>query len=62
MDKKAYFYFLEDLRKSGATNMFGAAPYLVDVFGMNRREANDVLLEWMLLPRAPDGEVLSYES
>jgi len=58
MDKKAYFYFLEDLRESGATNMFGAASYLVDVFGLDRREAKDILLEWMMLPRSPDGKVL----
>jgi len=58
MDKKAYFYFLEDLRESGVTNMFGAASYLIDVFGLDRREAKDILLEWMLLPRSPDGKVL----
>jgi hypothetical protein len=58
MDKKHYFNFLEDLRGSGATNMFGAAPYLTDVFGLDRQVARDILLEWMQLPRSPDGKVL----
>ena len=58
MDKKHYFNFLEDLRDSGATNMFGAAPHLTDVFGLDRQVARDILLEWMQLPRSPDGKVL----
>lgn len=45
--KQAYFQFLDALRDSGATNMFGAAPYLTEVFGLSRWEAKDVLLEWM---------------
>ena len=39
--------FLDDLRDSGATNMFGAAPYLVEEFGVTRHEAKDLLLTWM---------------
>ena len=45
--KQVYFRFLDSLRDSGATNMFGAAPYLTEVFGLDRCEAKDVLLEWM---------------
>ena len=44
---KEYFSFLEVLRESGVTNMFGAAPYLEQAFGLNRREARKVLSEWM---------------
>jgi len=39
--------FLDDLRDSGATNMFGAAPYIVEEFGVSRTEAKNLLLTWM---------------
>ena len=42
-----YFEYLELLRESGITNMFGAAPYLEEEFGLNAREARKVLAEWM---------------
>ena len=32
---KDMFEFLDSLRESGQINMFGAAPVLVDVFGIN---------------------------
>jgi len=41
------FEYLCELRDSGAVNMFGAAPYLAEEFGLDRREAKQVLLEWM---------------
>ena len=44
---KEYFEFLETLRKSGVTNMFGAAPYLQREFGLDKYEAKDVLMAWM---------------
>ena len=42
-----YFNYLEELRQSGVTNMFGATPYLMEEFGLSRYEAKDVLLQWM---------------
>lgn len=48
-----YFKFLEDLRESGKTNMFGAvnapsaAAYLEREFGLDKYDAKDVLLAWM---------------
>jgi hypothetical protein len=39
--------FLDDLRDSGVTNMFGAAAYLVAEFGVSREEAKALLLNWM---------------
>ncbi len=39
--------FLDTLRESGVTNMFGAGPYLQEEFGLTRRQASDVLLYWM---------------
>ena len=46
-DRDEVFEFLDDLRESGETNMFGARPYLVYEFGMTKREAGAVLSEWM---------------
>jgi hypothetical protein len=45
--KETYFQYLDALRESGRTNMFGAAPYLQGEFGFTSKEANAVLLEWM---------------
>jgi hypothetical protein len=47
MNKEAMFYFLDDLRESGITNMWGAGVYLQEVFEVTKIEARDVLLEWM---------------
>jgi hypothetical protein len=42
-----YFVYLDALRESGVTNMFGAGAYLEDHFGLTRYEARDILFEWM---------------
>ena len=45
-----YFDFLEELRESGATNMFGAVPYLQEEFSelrYDRKRANEILTTWM---------------
>jgi hypothetical protein len=47
VDKNAVFEFLDVIRESSSINMFGAAPYIVDAFGVTRYEAKDLLLEWM---------------
>jgi len=39
--------FLDDLRESGETNMYGAGPYVQDEFGLDKREAREVLRYWM---------------
>ena len=39
--------FLNDLRDSGVTNMFGAAPYLQKEFGIDKKAARQVLANWM---------------
>lgn len=44
---KEHKEFLDNLRESGVTNMFGAAPYLVDRFGLDVKEARAILSEWM---------------
>lgn len=42
-----YWIYLEKLRRSGVTNMFGAAPYLQKAFNLTRDEAIKILLDWM---------------
>jgi hypothetical protein len=39
--------YLDDLRASGVTNMFGAGAYVESEFGLTRREAKEVVLYWM---------------
>ena len=42
-----YWIYLENLRILGETNMFGAGPYLEKAFGLSRKEAKEVLIDWM---------------
>ena len=46
-----YFEYLDELRESGVTNMFGARPYLMREFpelsGKGGELAGKVLSEWM---------------
>ena len=42
-----YYVYLEELRQSGVTNMFGASPYLREEFDLGRREAIKILSSWM---------------
>jgi len=39
--------FLNELRESGVTNMFGAGPYLEKEFGLTKKDALSILSEWM---------------
>ena len=45
--KQDMYNYLERLRESGRTNMFGASPYLRDQFGLTIDEAKNVLKDWM---------------
>lgn len=38
-NKEEIFEYLDALRESGETNMFGASNYLMNRFGMDRTEA-----------------------
>ena len=38
---------LEFIRQSGATNMFGAAPYLAEACDITTRQATTILMSWM---------------
>ena len=47
-ETQEHFDFLEELRDSGITNMFGAGPFLEDEFPeLNAQEARTVLGKWM---------------
>ena len=42
-----YFSYLNDLRDSGKTNMFGAGEYLERAFNIDKSEARKILAAWM---------------
>tara|TARA_Y100001951_G_scaffold34454_1_gene27156 strand:- start:15 stop:218 length:204 start_codon:yes stop_codon:yes gene_type:complete len=48
VNKEDMFEYLDNLRESGVTNMFGAGQYLVNTFGLRTNEAQEVLLDWMV--------------
>lgn len=54
---KQYFKYLNELRESGTTNMFGAGPYLQDEFQLNREEARMIIVEWMQNPNKYEKKV-----
>lgn len=41
-----YFEYLDDLRSSGAVNMFGAAPHLAKEYDLEMTDARSVLRKW----------------
>ena len=46
--EQEYFDFIEELRQSGDTNMFDAAPYLEQAFPeLDRPQAHQILGAWM---------------
>ena len=47
MTTNKYWLFLENLRRSGAINMFGAAHVLADYFDIDEKEARKILSDWM---------------
>ena len=47
MTNNKYWIYLENLRRSGETNMFGATPYLQATFGLSQSEAREILADWM---------------
>ena len=42
-----HLVYLDGLRESGETNMFGAGAYLQDEFGLDRQGAKESLSYWM---------------
>lgn len=54
MEKQIYYDYLEELRQSGVTNMFGAAPYLMREFDLSYDEASKILRDWMGSYKQPE--------
>jgi len=42
-----HLLFLDKLRESGKTNMFGAGPFLREQFGLSKTNSHAVLRFWM---------------
>ena len=47
IEETEVFEYLDQLRESGATNMFGAGPYIQEQFGVSRKESHALLAKWM---------------
>jgi len=46
--EKKYYEYLDELRKSGRTNMFGATSFLIKTFPeLDKGKAKDILADWM---------------
>ena len=45
--KEEIFLWIDNLRDSGITNMFGATPYIQERFSLTYPDARDILVEWM---------------
>lgn len=45
--RQEHLDYLDGLRESGVTNMFGARPYLCAEFGMKKEKASKILSYWM---------------
>lgn len=41
-----FFAFLDNLRESGATNMYAAAPYVMTAFSVDRNTAVNITSVW----------------
>ena len=46
-NKEDVFLYLDELRESGVTNMYGAGSYIQEEFQVSKQEANKLLAEWM---------------
>ncbi len=54
MTNNKHWLYLEELRKSGKTNMFWADGYLAKRFNLTPQEAKHILFEWMSLYNSKD--------
>lgn len=45
--EEEHLVFLDDLRESGITNMFGARPFLEERFDLSKKAAENILIYWM---------------
>lgn len=47
IEKNEVFEYLDELRESGVTNMWGAAAYIEAEFDCDRKQSVKLLGEWM---------------
>ena len=47
IEEQEVFEYLNDLRESGATNMFGAPPYVEQRFSISKSESRKLVSLWM---------------
>ncbi len=52
-----YQTFLKRLRAGGRSNMYGAIPYLMDAFALDRAEAFRIVCEWVDQQRTEENAV-----
>ena len=46
--KQEHLTYLDQLRESGITNMYGAVPYLMNAFPeLKKRKATEIVIYWM---------------
>jgi hypothetical protein len=45
--RQQFFRFLRKLRAEGRSNMYGAVPYLMRSFGLDRERAFRIVCEWI---------------
>ena len=55
--KEEHLIYLDNLRGSRETNIYGASPYLMMKFDLDKTTAHDILVYWMdtLNTRHPKG-------
>ncbi len=46
-NEQEVFQYLDALRESGVTNMYGAGAFLRDRFDFSKQEAREFLMAWM---------------
>ena len=44
---EAHLTYLDELRESGATNMFGSGSYVQAKFGVSKADAMTIVMYWM---------------
>ena len=47
IQQRVVFRYLDMLRESGKTNMFGAGSWIQEAFGITKYDANRFLVKWM---------------
>ena len=46
-DTKTHYEYLDNLRESGITNMWGSATYLEEEFNLEYADAKQIVINWM---------------